>query len=132
MKLMKNCKNTKIQGCIGLGQAIAYFTRMGYVVSSPLNDSQDYDLVVEIDEKLYKVQVKTTTVKARSSGYYQPALRQSCKNTKRNYMKAATELKYDYLFVTADNLQSWFIPKKVISHIRNAVVLNKDFDQYKV
>ena len=132
MKLMPNCKNTKIQGSIGLGQAIAYFVRIGYTVSIPLNDSQDYDLVVEIDEKLYKVQVKTTTVKARGSGYYQPALRQSCKNTKRNYMKAATELKYDYLFVTADNLQSWFIPKKVISHIRNAVVLNKDFDQYKI
>ena len=132
MKLMPNCKNTKIQGSIGLGQAIAYFVKVGYTVSIPLNDSQDYDLVIEIDGKLYKVQVKTTTVKARSSGYYQPTLRQSCKNTKRNYMKAATELKYDYLFVTADNLQSWFIPKKVISHIKNAVVLNKDFDQYKV
>lgn len=131
MKLMKNCKNTKIQGCIGLGQAIAYFTRMGYVVSSPLNDSQDYDLVVEIDEKLYKVQVKTTTIKS-SSGYYQPYIRQTCKNTKRNYTKSATELKYDYLFVTGDNLESWFIPKDKIKKIKTALTLNKDFDQYKV
>lgn len=101
---MPNCRNTKIQGSIGLGQAIAYFTKAGYTVSIPLNDSQDYDLIVEIDEKLYKIQVKTTTIKARGSGYYQPFIRQSCKNTKRNYVKVATELKYDYLFVTADNL----------------------------
>lgn len=131
MKLMPNCKNTKIQGCIGLGQAIAYFTKKGYTVSSPLNDSQDYDLIVEIDEKLYKVQVKTTTIKGKS-GYYQPYIRQTCKNTKRNYTKAATTLKYDYLFVTTDDLQSWFIPKKVISHIKTSFVLNTDFDKYKV
>lgn len=132
MKLMENCKNTKIQGSIGLGQAIAYFTKAGYTVSIPLNDSQDYDLVVEIDEKLYKIQVKTTTIKARGSGYYQPFIRQSCKNTKRNYVKVATELKYDYLFVTADNLQSWFIPKKAIDHIKVSFVLNTDFDKYKI
>ena len=131
MKLMKNCKNTKIQGCIGLGQAVAYFTKMGYTVSSPLNDSQDYDLVVEIDEKLYKVQVKTTTIKSKS-GYYQPYIRQTCKNTKRNYTKAATELKYDYLFVTGDNLESWFIPKDKIKEIKTALTLNKEFDQYKI
>ena len=131
MKLMKNCKNTKVQGCIGLGQAVAYFTKMGYTVSSPLNDSQDYDLVVEINEKLYKVQVKTTTIKSKS-GYYQPYIRQTCKNTRRNYTKAATELKYDYLFVTGDNLESWFIPKDKIKEIKTALTLNKEFDQYKV
>ena len=131
MKLMKNCKNTKIQGCIGLGQAIAYFTKMGYTVSSPLNDSQDYDLVVEINKKLYKVQVKTTTIKS-SSGYYQPYIRQTCKNTRRNYTKSATELEYDYLFVTTDNLENWFIPKNKVKKIKTSFVLNKDFDQYKV
>ena len=130
MKLMKNCKNTKIQGCIGLGQAIAYFTKMGYVVSSPLNDSQDYDLVVEINEKLYKVQVKTTTIKT-GSGYYQPYIKSCCKNTKKSYIRYADEFKYDYLFVTADNLESWFIPKTVINQ-KVAVTLNKEFDQYKV
>ncbi len=129
---MKNCKNTKIQGSIGLGQAIAYFTKMGYTVAVPLNDSQDYDLIVEINKKLNKVQVKTTTIKARGSGYYQPYIRQTCKNTKKNYTKAATDLIYDYLFVTADNFESWFIPKDIIKHIKTSFVLNEEFNKYKV
>lgn len=131
MNLLPNCKNTKIQGSIGLGQAIAYFTKMGYIVSLPLNDSQDYDLIVEINKKLYKVQVKTTTIKSLS-GYYQPYIRQTCKNTKRNYTKAATTLEYDYLFVTADNFESWFIPKEKIKNIKTSFVLNENYDKYKV
>ena len=31
----------------GLGIAIAYYTSNGYTVSTPLNDTQDYDLIVD-------------------------------------------------------------------------------------
>ena len=33
----------------GLGVSIAYFSSNGYVVSIPLNDTQDYDLIIEKD-----------------------------------------------------------------------------------
>ena len=45
--MFRECKNTKEQGNIGLGVAIQYFTQNLYTVSLPLNDSQDYDLIVE-------------------------------------------------------------------------------------
>ena len=53
-------KNSKKQGDAGLGQAIAYFTSKGYDVALPLTDSADWDLIVEIDGVLKKVQVKTS------------------------------------------------------------------------
>lgn len=62
-------KNTKKQGDVGLGLAIGWFTSQGHTVCVPLTDSQDYDLVVDIDGKLQKVQVKTTTYKAPSGAY---------------------------------------------------------------
>ena len=43
MKFITN----KEKGNTGLGMAIAYFVANGYVVSIPLNDTQDYDLVIE-------------------------------------------------------------------------------------
>ena len=128
---MPNCKNTKIQGSIGLGQAIAYFTKLGYIVSVPLNDSQDYDLIVEIDNKLYKVQVKTVTYK-NESGNYQPFIRKMCKNTKKSYIVAATDLEYDYLFITSSDLENWFIPKEEVKDIRNSFSLTERFDKYKI
>ena len=53
--------NTHSKGNIGLGRAIKHFTSQGLVVSIPLTDSQPYDLVVDKDGSLLKVQVKYTT-----------------------------------------------------------------------
>lgn len=53
-------KNSKKQGDAGLGQAIAYFTSKGHDVALPLTDSADWDLIVEIEGELKRVQVKTS------------------------------------------------------------------------
>lgn len=53
MKLNEH-KNSKKQGDAGLGEAIAYFTRLGYTVQLPLTDSQDYALVVDIDGNIIR------------------------------------------------------------------------------
>lgn len=50
----------KEKGRAGLSAAIAYFGMNGYNVSIPLNDTQDYDLVVEKDNIFQKVQCKAT------------------------------------------------------------------------
>lgn len=54
--------NYKKQGDAGVGQAIAWFSLKGYNISIPLTDSQDYDLIVEMDGSLKKVQIKTGTM----------------------------------------------------------------------
>ena len=48
----------KEKGNTSLGIAIAYYSSNGYTVSIPLNDTQDYDLIVDKDNVLKKVQVK--------------------------------------------------------------------------
>ena len=48
MKFFSN----KEKGNSGLGMAIAYFSTNGYVVSIPLNDTQDYDLVIEKEDTI--------------------------------------------------------------------------------
>ena len=60
-----NVNNFKQQGNIGMAYAIAYYTKLGYVVSIPLTDSQDYDLIIDTGIKLLKVQVKTTDFKTK-------------------------------------------------------------------
>lgn len=42
-----NFKTNKEKGNSGLAMLIAYFTTNGYTVSIPLNDTQDYDLIIE-------------------------------------------------------------------------------------
>jgi hypothetical protein len=59
-------KNSKKQGDAGLGQAIAYFTLKGYDVALPLTDSADWDLIVEINNELKRVQVKSSIQVSKS------------------------------------------------------------------
>lgn len=60
MGMFENAINSKKQGDIGMCYAIAYFSKMGYTVNIPITDSQDYDLIIDREGKLLKVQVKTT------------------------------------------------------------------------
>ena len=67
-------ETNKEKGNSSLGIAIAYFSTNGYTVSIPLNDTQDYDLVVEKESKVYSIQVKSTGCKTKY-GNYQVALK---------------------------------------------------------
>ena len=53
-------ETNKDKGRAGLSAAIAYFGMNGYNVSIPLNDTQDYDLVVEKNGVFQRVQCKAT------------------------------------------------------------------------
>lgn len=48
---------------------MAYYAKLGWTVSVPVTDSQDYDLVVDNGTRLFKVQVKTTKSISPSGNY---------------------------------------------------------------
>ena len=73
----------KEKGNTGLGIAIAYYTSNGYTVSIPLNDTQDYDLIVDKNSDLKKVQVKATSCKTKF-GNYQVSLKSCGRNERKN------------------------------------------------
>lgn len=52
--------NTVTIGDIGESVAVMKFLKKGCAVSKPLTNNARYDLIVEINNKLYKVQVKST------------------------------------------------------------------------
>lgn len=111
--------SNKEKGNSGLGLAIAYFSTNGYVVSIPLNDTQDYDLVIEKNRELKTVQVKATSCKTQN-GIYQVALK-SCGGTKGTTYKTFIDTSVDYLFIVTDTKQLFLISREVI---RNKSTLN--------
>ncbi len=111
--------SNKEKGNSGLGMAIAYFSSNGYVVSIPLNDTQDYDLVIEKDGKLAKVQVKATVCKTKNN-IYQLSLK-SCGGTKGKEYKTLINTNIDYLFILNADLKMYVIPK---NEIKNKSTIN--------
>ena len=125
MKFVTN----KEKGNSALGIAIAYFTTIGYVVSIPLNDTQDYDLVVEKEGHYYGIQVKATSCKTKY-GMYQVALK-SCGGTKGKTYKTVIDTKVDYVFIVTEKLDMYMIPRKVINN-RSTLNLCSKYVEYKI
>ena len=112
-------KSNKEKGNAGLGIAIAYYSANGYTVSIPLNDTQDYDLIVDKNNVLKKVQVKATSCKTKYNTY-QVALK-SCGGTKGETYKTIIDTKIDEVFVVTDTMEMFIIP---IEEIKNKTTLN--------
>lgn len=116
----------KEKGRAGMALAIAYFGANGYTVSIPLNDTQDYDLIVDKDDKLLKVQVKFTGTKENEK--YRVKLMTNGRNKNYGTVKDSS---VDILFVVTSNKDTYLIPKEVITQVSN-VRLTDMYDKYKV
>lgn len=122
-------KTNKEKGNSGLGMAIAYFSTNGYVVSNPLNDTQDYDLIIEKDGKLKTVQVKSTGCKTKN-GVYQVSLK-SCGGTKGKTYKTVIDTKVDLLFVLNEEAEMYLIPIDKLSN-KTSLNLCEKYQEYLI
>jgi hypothetical protein len=130
MAINLRCTNPKKQGDIGLGCAIGWFTTKGYTVCIPLTDSQDYDLVVDSDGQLLRVQVRTTTYKS-VEGVFRVELRTKGGNKSGNgKVKYFTDGPADLLFVLTDAGEKYLIPKAAIRS-RCFLNLGNEFAPYR-
>jgi hypothetical protein len=119
----------KAKGNTGLGLAIAYFSCNGYTVSIPLNDTQDYDIIVEKDWIIQTVQVKATGCKGKN-GNYQVALK-SCGGTKGKTYKTIIDTNVDIIFIVTESMEMYKIPKTEILN-KSTLNLCRKYEKYKV
>lgn len=124
-------KNSKVQGDVGMGQAIAYFTKLGYPVLLPISDSNDYDIVVDMEGVLKKVQVKTgrgfnkwnrATIGLRTLGGNQ---------SWSGAVKTVIDTDIDFLFCYHLTAGAYLIPKDQLVEKAN-LTLNESKDRFKV
>jgi hypothetical protein len=106
--------NPRRQGDIGEAAAIAWLTRAGFGVWIPLGHSPDADLIAQRDDRLLRVQVKTST--ALRNDRYEVSL--ATKGGNRSWsgrVKTIDPSRYEYLFVLVGDERQWFIPAAQIA-----------------
>lgn len=91
-------------------QVALEFLKLGYLVSKPLVQSSRYDFVVDINHKLYKIQVKTGSLK--EDAYIEFATSTSHTNTKGtlNLNYSADDVDF---FATMFNGECYLVPYDV-------------------
>lgn len=119
-----------LQGNIGLGKAIEYFTSHQITVSIPLNDTQKYDLVAEINGRLAKVQVKTSRNK-KKSGSYEVLLRHCGVASGKNVVSAFNKSLCDFLFVYTADDKMYLIPAEEIYN-SNLINVGSKYSEFEV
>jgi hypothetical protein len=123
--------NPKKQGDVGLGVAIGWFASHGYTVCVPLTDSQDYDLIVELEEQLFKVQVKTTRAKSKYGRYYATIKTSGGNRSGTGKVKRFDPSKVDLLFVVTAAEDKYLIPTLEFK-AKVAISLGENYERYKV
>lgn len=127
---MFKSKNSKKQGDMGVGMAIAWATRQDYTVSLPLTDSQDYDLIIDINDKLYRTQSKTCSYK-NEYGRYEVSLTVKGGNKTSSKIKKLDKTKVDALFILTDEDTMYFIPiQDVVGS--SSITLGSNYDKFKL
>lgn len=130
--MLRGKSSLQKQGLVGLGNAIAYFTTNDYVVSIPLNDGQKYDLIVDKNNSIEKVQVKTTRF-SRVPGYWHVQLRTSGGNrSNKNRCSYLSSKSADQLFVLCDDGSRYLIPVKKVEGVGEITLGGEKYQSFKV
>ena len=109
--------NPRKQGDVGVSAAIDYFTRNDYIVSFPMTEAADYDLIVDDGKHLYKVQVKTSTFRPRGEGTpFAVSLATKGGNRSGQTVRFFTEKKVDFLFILTESNKKYLIPTDKIDN----------------
>jgi hypothetical protein len=127
--MFDNCKNSKQQGDMGLGQAIAWFSSNGYTVSLPLTDSQAYDLVVD-DGTLKRVQVKTTGYKSPNNNYV-VGLKTCGGNQSFHTTKLFNNELVELLFILTNAGEKYLIPTSELVP-KSSIHLSSTYNKYRI
>lgn len=130
MKIFTECRTCKDQGNIGLAKAIYELQLLGYRISIPITENQEYDLIGDKDNKLYRIQVKTTRCKSKY-GVYCVNLRTLGGNRSFHTIKKHVAGNYELLYVLTEENDSYLIPDSEIMCV-NRLALSKNILQYKI
>lgn len=129
--MFENVINSKKQGDVGMCYAIAYYSSLGWTVSIPITDSQDYDLLVEnTDNNILKVQVKTSRY-LTEGGTYQVSLKTCGGNKSGQTIKKMDKNYIDLVFVLVDDGSCYSIPTEKIES-SGSMNLGDKYSEFKV
>jgi PD-(D/E)XK nuclease superfamily protein len=106
--------NPRRQGDIGEGIAASWLMQQGYGVWIPFGHSPDSDLLAQRDDKLLRVQVKTSTCFQRNRWVVATCTRGGNQSW-NGVIKRLESTRFDYLFVVVGDWRCWFIPSGAVN-----------------
>lgn len=120
--------NTRQKGAVGVAKAIAYFADNGYVVLIPVSEAQRYDLVIEKDGVLQRVEVKSSNHKTGRGVSYRVHLKTCGGRQKTTFLSVQDS---ELVFISSGDGSQYLFPTRVLEG-RDSIYLSSTWDEYKL
>lgn len=101
--------DSKAKGAQTELECITYLHRLGYNISIPWGDNARYDFVLDVNDKLYKIQCKTSREDTEVKGVYRFNCQSTYVNSKGNRTAGYTEKDIDF-FCTFIEGKCYLVP----------------------
>jgi hypothetical protein len=124
-------RNPRRQGDLGEFSAIEWLWSKGYPVWYPLGHSPDVDLVTEIDERLVRIQVKTSTAFIHGRFHVSVCTRGGNQSWTGLVKRFAAD-RCDWLFVAVADGRRWFIPASEVEGGTKIILGGPKYADYEV
>jgi hypothetical protein len=113
-----------------------WLARQGALVWSPLGHSPDVDLIAEFDERLLRVQVKTSTYRLTTPDDGERWAVSIATNGGNQSWQGTTKQfdahRADYLFVLVGDGRCWFIPAAIVEASRRLSLGGTKYSEFEV
>ena len=128
--------NRRVQGDIGELSAMEWLASRGATVWVPFNHSPHIDLMAEWDDRLIRVQVKTSTFRGPvKSGEERWRISIATNGGNRSWTGLAKKFdptRVDYLFVLVGDGRRWFIPAPFVEAARSIALGGTKYSEFEV
>jgi hypothetical protein len=128
--------NRRQQGDLGEASAIEWLTSVGATVSIPFGHSPDYDLVAEVEGRLFRVQVKTSVFQTRTPKgrpRYGVGLATNGGNQSWNRIaKRFDSSRADLLFVLVGDGRRWLIPATAVEAANSIFLGGPKYSEFEI
>lgn len=119
-----------MKGDIALGAAIQYYLSHGYEVCLPIGDKRNYDLLIEKDDIIQRVQVKFAGIYPSKGGQCRAGLRITGGNQSFNYAKRYSDNAFDILFIYTARSQKYSLPWKDVKARNEITIEHVKYQRY--
>jgi hypothetical protein len=128
--------NRRVQGDLGEFSAMEWLVSKGALVWIPLGHSPDVDLMAEIDGRVLRVQVKTSTYRLRTSEgdeRWEVSIATNGGNQSwTGNVKKFDPTRVDYLFALVGDGRRWMIPSQAIESQRAVMLGAPKYSEFEV
>jgi PD-(D/E)XK endonuclease len=119
------------QGDFGERAALYWLVAQGAHVSIPFGHNLHYDLVADLDGRLFRVQVKTSACRDKDRWAVTVCTRGGNQSWS-GLVKTLDVERFDFLFVVVADGRQWFIPAERVDGGRGILLGGRNYAEFEV